>query len=261
MDKRVVKAKKFLGQHFLSDHSIAESIVNALECKNSSVAIEVGPGMGVLTSYLLERDDITTYPIELDGESVEYLSRNYPQLEDRLIEGDFLKFDLNSLNAEKISIIGNFPYNISSQIYFKIIDNKDLVDESVGMIQKEVAERIVSTPGGRVGGILSILVQAYYDVEYLFTVAPDKFIPPPRVQSAVIRLKRNSVEKLDCDEKLFRIVVKTTFNLRRKTIRNSIKSIVGDITKISPELLAKRPEQLSVGEFVELTNQVTKSRE
>ena len=215
-----VRAKKALGQHFLTDQDIARRIVGALQ---GSPVLEVGPGMGVLTQYL---DNTNLKVIEIDKESVVYLRKHFPELGDGLIEGDFLKMDLGNVFPGQFSIIGNFPYNISSQIFFKIIDNRDLVPEVVCMIQKEVAERIAEKPGTKTYGILSVFLQAWYDIEYLFTVGSGAFNPPPKVQSAVIRLTRNSRTSLGCDEKLFKTVVKTAFGQRRKTLRNSLKPLL-----------------------------------
>lgn len=248
----MIKAKKGLGQHFLKDKNIAQQIVNSLSGNNIPV-LEVGPGMGVLTELLLQRSDITTYAVEIDRESIAYLRRQFPELQARLIEGDFLQMDLSTLFPSSFAVIGNFPYNISSQIFFKILDNRNKIPEVAGMVQKEVAERIACPPGSKTYGILSVLLQAYYNIEYLFTVHEHVFAPPPKVKSGVIRLRRNEVNSLDCDEKLFRSVVKTTFNQRRKTIRNSLKPLLGDKNLPDHPLLAKRPEQLSVAEFVELT--------
>ena len=218
-----VRAKKALGQHFLTDQSIAKNIVGALEGRQ---ALEVGPGMGVLTQYLLPRPELALKVVEIDGESVVYLRKHYPKLGDNLIEGDFLKMDLDDIFEGEYSVIGNFPYNISSQIFFKILEHRDRIPEVVCMIQKEVAERIAEKPGTKTYGILSVFLQAWYDIEYLFTVGSGAFNPPPKVQSAVIRLTRNSRTSLGCDEKLFRTVVKTAFGQRRKTLRNSLKPLL-----------------------------------
>lgn len=249
----MIKPKKSLGQHFLTDENTAKRIVDALQSNGNLV--EVGPGKGVLTKYLLDRKELNTYFIEMDHESVEYLHELYPNAKDQVIRADFLKFDLTSLfGDQKFNIIGNFPYNISSQIFFKLLDYRNQVDECVGMIQKEVGERIAAGPGTKKRGILSVLLQAFYDIEYLFTVHEGVFFPPPKVKSAVLRLKRNDVKQLDCDERLFVRVVKTGFNQRRKTLRNSLKSF--QITDLD-ELLCKRAEQLEVEDFVTLTNKVT----
>ncbi len=254
-----VRAKKHLGQHFLVDLSIAERIAQSLAATVARDVLEIGPGTGVLTQFLLKRDDINLYAAEVDGESVEYLKQNMPQLTPNLMFGDFLRMDLSKIFPDKFCVIGNFPYNISSQIFFKILDYKNSVPEVVCMLQKEVAERLAEKPGTKTYGILSVLLQAYYDIEYLFTVHENVFAPPPKVKSAVIRLVRNNVEALDCDEKLFKQVVKTTFNQRRKTIRNSLKPLLGDV-KLEHALLDLRPERLGVAEFVELTNAVAKVR-
>jgi len=246
-----VKAKKSLGQHFLKDQNIARKIVSSLTADGIDMVLEIGPGMGVLTKYLLENKAYTVQVVEIDHESVEYLESNYPELSGRIISGDFLAMDLKTLSDKPFAVIGNFPYNISSQIFFKILECRNFIPETVGMIQKEVAQRIAAPPGSKTYGILSVLLQAFFDIEYLFTVSPQVFAPPPKVQSAVIRLKRNNTASLGCDEKLFFTVVKTAFNQRRKTIHNSLKSI--NHNPEPHELLQKRPEQLSVAEFVELT--------
>ncbi len=289
-----VRAKKSLGQHFLTDQDIARRIVDALQ---GSPVLEVGPGMGVLTKYLIPQlagqalepgrvhsrfaaaeyglsstpapatevteQSPTVSPrlkaIEIDKESVAYLKKHFPELGDGLIEGDFLKMDLQGLFPGQFSIIGNFPYNISSQIFFKIIDNRDLVPEVVCMIQKEVAERIAEKPGTKTYGILSVFLQAWYDIEYLFTVGSGAFNPPPKVQSAVIRLTRNSRTELGCDEKLFKTIVKTAFGQRRKTLRNSLKPIYADRSLSGAEgpVFDLRPERLSVEDFIDLTLRLT----
>lgn len=252
-----VRAKKALGQHFLKDQEIAFRITDSLTVQSGTTmpVIEVGPGTGVLTQYLVQRKDIDLRLAEIDHESVEYLRLHYPQLGDRLVYGDFLKMDLGSMFAGRdFCVIGNFPYNISSQIFFRILDYKDSVPQVVGMIQKEVAERIACGPGSKVYGILSVLLQAWYDIEYLFTVPEHVFLPPPKVKSAVIRLKRNGRTSLGCDESLFRQIVKATFNQRRKTLRNSLRAMSGGKDLPENPMLQKRPEQLSVEDFVELTN-------
>lgn len=251
-----VRPKKHLGQHFLTDQTIAQNIAESLKAEKCSSVLEVGCGTGVLTRYLLERDDITLYGSEVDRESIEYLNRHYPAFSPRLMADDFLKMDLPALFPGGVSIIGNFPYNISSQIFFKILDNRDLVPEAVGMIQREVALRIAEKPGTREYGILSVFLQAFYDIEYLFTVSEGVFNPPPKVKSAVIRLTRNDKSELGCDEALFRRVVKATFNQRRKTIRNSLKASFGDLGGQEHRFFTLRPERLGVAEFVELTNWV-----
>lgn len=252
-----VRAKKSLGQHFLIDKNIARDIVNSLKATNVSKILEIGPGMGVLTNFLLENENYETYVIEIDHESVDYLHKHFPQLKDRIIEGDFLKIDLAAGFSDKpFALIGNLPYNISSQIFFKVLENKELVPEIVCMLQKEVAKRICSGPGSKVYGILSVFLQAWYNVEYLIDVPEYVFDPPPKVQSAVIRLTANGRTDLGCDEKLFFKVVKTAFNQRRKMLRNSIKSFSPRIEELDAVLLTRRPEQLSVSEFVELTNNI-----
>ena len=248
-----VRAKKHLGQHFLKDLGIARDIAHSLSLNNYSKLLEVGPGMGVLTQFLIPLD-IETFVIEIDKESVSYLKKHYPELDNHLIEGDFLKLPLQEIFKEPIAIIGNFPYNISSQILFKAIDHKDLIPEIVGMFQKEVAERVVSPPGSKKYGITSVLLQCYYDAEYLFTVDETVFDPPPKVKSAVIRLKRNDRDKLDCDEKKFIQVVKTAFGQRRKTLRNALKSLNLVDENTASHYLSLRAEQLSVEDFMNLTS-------
>ena len=258
-----VRAKKALGQHFLTDLNIARKICDSLTERaegEPEAVLEVGCGMGVLTQYLLQRGDITTYGAEIDSESVEYLNAHYPEFTPRLIEGDFLKMDLRERFPEGVRVIGNFPYNISSQIFFKIIENRDLVPQCVGMIQKEVAVRIAEPPGSREYGILSVLLQAWYDIEYLFTVSEKVFNPPPKVKSAVIRLVRNGVAKLDCDEQLFIKVVKASFGQRRKMIRNSLKAVFGNFGGQEHRFFSMRAEQLSVADFVELTQWVDQNK-
>ncbi len=267
----MVRPKKHLGQHFLTDRSIARRIVGALEHGTGDTVLEIGPGKGILTEPLMEKD-IRLIPVELDPESVRYLVNKWPALQGLLIEEDFLKLNLGQVCTEPFHIIGNLPYNISSQIFFRILEYRDLVTSVVCMVQKEVADRITSPPGSREYGILSVLLGAYFDMEQLFTVKPGSFFPPPRVNSGVIRLTRNRTVKLPCSESLFFSVVKTVFNQRRKMIRNSIKSILlnldgdsGPLPKypeepgVSPgefELLRKRPEELGVPEFIELTRWV-----
>ena len=253
---RLVKPKKALGQHFLKDLQIAQRISDTLSDYKDLPVLEIGPGMGVLTQYLLTAGhDLTV--VELDMESVDYLEQNFPALEGRILAEDFLRLDLAKLFPGQFCVIGNYPYNISSQIFFKMLDNKDIIPCCTGMIQKEVAERIAAGPGSKTYGILSVLIQAWYKVEYLFTVSEHVFNPPPKVKSAVIRMTRNEVQELGCDEKLFKQVVKTTFNQRRKTLRNSIKPILGkDCPLTEDSLFNKRPEQLSVEEFIDLTNKV-----
>ena len=254
-----VRAKKALGQHFLTDLNIARKIAEALSGGSAEApadTLEVGCGMGVLTQFLLRRDDLVTWGAEIDTESVEYLHAHYPDFTPRLIEGDFLKLDLRERFPGRLRIIGNFPYNISSQIFFKVLENRDLVPECVGMIQKEVAVRIAEPPGSKEYGILSVLLQAWYDIEYLFTVNETVFSPPPKVKSAVIRLRRNGVERLDCDEALFVKVVKASFGQRRKMLRNSLKAVFGDFGGEEHPFFTRRAETLSVAEFVELTRWV-----
>ena len=267
-----VRAKKALGQHFLTDQKVARAIVDALgsTCPaptgHPMPTLEVGPGMGVLTQYLLEREDIDLRLIEIDSESVEYLLTHFQGMEGRLMEGDFLRLKLEKIFPSAFAIIGNFPYNISSQIFFKVLDYKDQIPEVVGMVQKEVAERIAEKPGSKTYGILSVLLQAWYDIEYLFTVGSGCFAPPPKVESAVIRLTRNGRTSLGCDEALFKTVVKTAFGQRRKMMRNPLKPLAA--AKASREgwtqeqlsaflaqpVFSQRPEKLSVEDFVALTN-------
>ena len=252
-----VRAKKSLGQHFLKDEGIARRIADSLELSERTPVLEIGPGMGVLTKYLINNPNADFTVVEIDKESVAYLNENYPEL--RVIDGDFLKMRLDQVYPDGLCVIGNFPYNISSQIFFKVLEYRDLVPQVVGMIQKEVAERLAEPPGSRTYGILSVLLQAYYDIEYLFTVDENVFAPPPKVKSAVIRLKRNSRKSLDCDEKLFFTVVKTAFNQRRKQLRNSLKPLLPKKDdEAEPKILDYRPEQLGVEDFVELTNDVAR---
>ena len=254
---QAVRPKKALGQHFLTDQSVAQAIVASLQSRGP--VLEVGPGTGVLTKYLLQDPDIELKVVELDSESVRYLLEHYPKLAPGLYEADFLKLDLKKLFPGHFAVIGNFPYNISSQIFFKVLDYREQVPEVVCMIQKEVAERMAAGSGSKTYGILSVLMQAWYDIEYLFTVGEGAFLPPPKVKSAVIRLTRNDRSSLPCDEDLFKRVVKTTFNQRRKTIRNSLKPILATLPKLPDFIpyLDARPEQLSVEEFVELTQSLS----
>jgi 16S rRNA (adenine1518-N6/adenine1519-N6)-dimethyltransferase len=247
-----VVAKKKLGQHFLTDIDIAKKIVNSLT-SNVSTIVEVGPGMGVLTQYLIQLPEKTIQLIEIDEESVKYLLEKFPHVKNNLHCVDFLKYDLTALTKNSFALIGNFPYNISSQILFKVLAYKNQIPEVVGMFQKEVAQRIASKPGKKDYGILSVLLQAFYDIEYLFTVDENVFNPPPKVKSGVLRLCRNNKKELECDESQFKIVVKTAFNQRRKTLRNSLKalSFKDDFRKES--IFDKRPEQLSVNEFIYIT--------
>lgn len=281
----LVRPKKALGQHFLTDLSVAQKIADALVVESETVGgavpeagaepadsataampvLEIGPGMGVLSQYLLGREDIDLRMIEIDRESVDYLLTHFPKAPGRVIEGDFLKMDLKYFFPGTFAVIGNFPYNISSQIFFRIIDHKDSIPQVVCMIQKEVAERIAEQPGSKTYGILSVLLQAWYNIEYLFTVGEGAFNPPPKVKSAVIRLRRNSRTELGCDEKLFKTIVKTGFNQRRKTLRNSLKPLIADkaareawTPEQSAEFLSNpvfelRPERLSVEDFIALT--------
>ena len=254
--RTTVKPKKSLGQHFLKDFDIARQIADTVSAYKGMPVLEVGPGMGVLTQFLLEAgQDLTV--VELDRESVEYLNEHFPQLQGRIIGEDFLKLDLATLFPGQFCVIGNYPYNISSQIFFKVADYKDRIPCCSGMIQKEVAERMAAAPGSKTYGILSVLLQAWYDIEYLLTVPEHVFNPPPKVKSAVIRMTRNSTTQLGCDETLFKRVVKTGFNQRRKTLRNSLKPLLGKENEIFDDpIFDKRPEQLSVQQFIELTNRI-----
>ena len=248
-----VKAKKHLGQHFLNDENIAQKIADTLTLKGYKTVLEIGPGMGVLTKYLLKKD-VETHVIEIDTESVDYLKNNYLNLASRVIEQDFLKYDLNTVfKGKPFAIIGNFPYNISTQIVFKTLEMRDQVPEFSGMFQKEVAQRICSKEGSKVYGILSVLTQAFYDAEYLFTVPPHVFNPPPKVDSGVLRLTRKEKYNLDCDENMLFKVVKTAFQQRRKTLRNSLKTFNLSNNLREDVIFGKRPEQLSVAQFIELT--------
>ena len=258
-----VKAKKHLGQHFLADANIARKIVESLRLPNGvTEVLEIGPGMGVLTGTLLQNPAYRTSVVEIDRDSVAYLGKHFPTLEGRIHSQDFLKMNLGQLyNEQPISIIGNFPYNISSQIYFQVLAHRGQVREVVGMIQKEVADRLAEGPGSKTYGILSVLLQAYYTIDYLFTVPPHVFNPPPKVQSAVIRLTRNTTEKLDCDEVLFFKVVKQAFSTRRKTLRNALKPFGMSPESTTDALFDKRAEQLSVADFVGLTRHVERERQ
>ena len=263
-----IHPKKSLGQHFLKDESIAVQIVAAL-CPavvpkaygfvDTFPVLEVGPGKGILTQFLLERSDVDLRAVELDREAAAYLSGRFPALCGRLVQGDFLKVDLAEIFSGAFLLIGNFPYNISSQIFFKVLDHRDTIPVVVGMVQKEVAERLVAPPGSKTYGILSVLLQAWYHMEYLFTVPEHVFVPPPKVQSGVVRLIRNDRAALPCSELLFKKIVKATFNQRRKAIRNSIKQVTGGALLPDHPLLALRPEQLGVQEFIELTQFVTQA--
>lgn len=251
-----VKPKKFLGQHFLKDLDIARRIADTVKDYGEMPILEIGPGTGVLTQFLLSAGhDLTV--VEIDRESVAYLRAHFPALDGRILEEDFLKLPLDRIFPDRFCVIGNYPYNISSQIFFKVLDYKDRIPCCSGMIQKEVAERMASGPGNKDYGILSVLMQAWYDIEYLFTVSEQVFDPPPKVKSAVIRMTRNRVTDLGCSERLFKQVVKTSFNQRRKTLRNSLKPLLGkDCPLLENELFDKRPEQLSVEQFVALTRDI-----
>ena len=257
---RQVRPKKNLGQHFLTDLTIARRIADTVDACPDLPVLEVGPGMGVMTQYLVEKPRQLRV-VEIDAESVKYLQEKYGW-EETIIQGDFLRMDLHQLfDGRQFVLTGNYPYDISSQIFFKMLDNRDLIPCCTGMIQHEVAQRLAATPGNKQYGILSVLVQAWYNVEYLFTVPPTVFNPPPKVQSAVIRMTRNSVSTLGCDEQLFRTVVKTTFNQRRKMLRVSLRQMLpadAPIFDTHADQLTRRPEQLSIQEFVELTNDVEK---
>lgn len=270
-----VRAKKSLGQHFLTDLSIARRIAESLQPEGAAQGspadvLEIGPGMGVLSQFLMERDDISLKMVEIDKESVDYLLLNFPKADGALIQADFLKIDLKQFFRKEFCVIGNFPYNISSQIFFKILDHKDDIPQVVCMIQKEVAERIAEGPGSKVYGILSVLLQAWYDIEYIITVGEGAFNPPPKVKSAVIRLKRNSRKELGCEESLFKTVVKTGFNQRRKTLRNSLKPLITAKSEnegwdeatyarfVSDPVFDMRPEKLGVEDFISLTSRFSR---
>jgi len=253
-----VRPKKSLGQHFLTDQSIAQRIVEQLSPDVESV-IEVGAGTGVLTQYLVHNILEKFHVIEIDKESIAYLETHFPMLGERLIQGDFLRFDLNQLGKQKIAVIGNFPYNISSQIFFQVLKHKEIVVEVVGMVQKEMAERMAAKEGNKTYGILSVLMQAWYDIDYLFTVHENVFNPPPKVKSAVIKMRRNATTDLGCDEKMFVSIVKQAFNQRRKTMRNSLRPMLSPAI-IENEIFNQRPEQLSVQDFIGLTNLITSNQ-
>jgi len=256
-----VRAKKHLGQHFLTDKNAAAKIVNALKSAGRfKTVLEVAPGMGVLSDFLLSNTDLETWLIDIDEESIQYLKSKYPALGERLILGDFLNLNFKELFNDKLAIIGNFPYNISSQILFKILEERQQVVEVVGMFQKEVAQRCVAQPGTKEYGILSVFLQAYYNLTYLFTVKAGSFNPPPKVLSGVIRLERNEVEKLDCDEKLFWQIVKAGFNQRRKTLRNALSALINKEKMIDNPFLDLRAERLSVKDYVDLTNSISQTR-
>ncbi len=253
-----VRAKKHLGQHFLNDKNAAKRIADALDPSlGFTQVLEVGPGMGVLSDFLLKKSDYETFLIDIDDESIEFLQDKYPQLGPRLIHGDFLTLDFSKYFGDKIAVIGNYPYNISSQILFKILEERDRVIQMAGMFQKEVAERCVAKPGSKEYGILSVFLQAYYKVEYLFTVKAGAFNPPPKVLSGVMRMTRNTTKELDCDEKLFWKVVKAGFNQRRKTLRNALSGVVPKENMSDNPLYELRAERLTVSDFVELTNEIT----
>jgi 16S rRNA (adenine1518-N6/adenine1519-N6)-dimethyltransferase len=257
----LVRAKKHLGQHFLTDKNIAAKIVDSLRPENKyTQVLEVGPGMGILSDFLLQKTEYEVSLIDIDEESYLFLKKKYPKLGDRLINADFLELDFQQTFNGPLGIIGNFPYNISSQILFKVLDNRQQVVEVVGMFQKEVAERCSSKPGSKDYGILSVFLQAYYKVEYLFTVKAGVFNPPPKVLSAVIRLTRNETAQLDCDEKLFWQVVKAGFNQRRKTLRNAVSSLINKEKMTEEPMLDLRAERLSVADFVKLTQQISANR-
>ena len=257
----LVRAKKHLGQHFLTDKNIAAKIVDSLRPANRyTQVLEVGPGMGILSDFLLQKPEYQTYLIDIDTESYLFLQKKYPQLAERLINADFLEMDFSSVFSGPFAIIGNFPYNISSQILFKVLDSRQQVVEVVGMFQKEVAERCTAKAGSKEYGILSVFLQAYYKVEYLFTVKAGVFNPPPKVLSAVIRLTRNEVEQLPCDEKLFWQVVKAGFNQRRKTLRNALSALINKEAMANEAMLDLRAERLTVNDFVALTNKITETR-
>ena len=261
---RTVKPKKFLGQHFLTDLSIAQRIADTVDACPDLPVLEVGPGMGVMTQFLMQKPRPLKV-VELDYESVDYLRRTWPQMEENIIEDDFLKMHLDrTFEGKPFVLTGNYPYNISSQIFFKMLDNKDYIPCCTGMIQKEVADRICAKPGSKAYGILSILIQAWYTPEYLFTVEPNVFNPPPKVRSAVIRMTRNDTQSLGCDEALFKRIVKTTFNQRRKTLRNNIRPLLNELAPeadhsafLADSLFNLRPEQLSLQQFIALTREVS----
>lgn len=257
MEQRRVYPKKNLGQHFLKDNAIARKIADTLTGSGYETVLEIGPGMGMLTGYLLEKGFSDFHVIEIDKESVHYLKSHFDDLD--IITGDFLSLDIDSFFPDKMAIIGNFPYNISTQIFFKVLKHRDKVIEIAGMLQKEVAERICAGPGSKTYGILSVLLQAFYKTEYLFSVSEHVFSPPPKVKSGVIRLIRNDVKNLNCDEILFIRVVKTCFNQRRKILRNSVRAVF-DLMRDDYHEFGLRPEQLSVGQFVQLTNWIDENR-
>ena len=256
-----VKAKKHLGQHFLKDASICQRIVDSIPLEKTQNVLEIGPGTGALTKWLQEEKKIESlFLMDVDQESIAYLNQAYPELKERILFADFLNYNIDEfLENESFNVVGNFPYNISSQILFRCLEFKDRIPEIVGMFQREVAKRIAQGPGNKQYGILSVFMQAYYEIEYLFTVDEDVFDPPPKVKSGVIRCVRNSRRSLPCDEKLFKTVVKTAFNQRRKTMRNSLKSLLG-ATILPEKFSGERPEQCSVEDFIELTNLIEANR-
>ena len=257
MQIKQVRPKKSLGQHFLTDLHIAKEIADTVDHCPDIPILEIGPGMGVLTQFLAKKSRELKV-VELDREAVAYLKTNFTQLGDNIIEHDFLDLNLKeTFDGRQFVLTGNYPYNISSQIFFKMLDYKDLIPCCTGMIQKEVAERLAANPGGKTYGVLSVLIQAWYDVDYLFTVHEHVFNPPPKVKSAVVRLRRNSKESMGCDEQLFRRIVKTVFTMRRKMLRNGMKQIIGaDHPMLQDPIFTKRPEQLSVNDYIHLTNRV-----
>lgn len=259
-DNGYVRPKKFLGQHFLTDLSIARRIADTVDACPDIPVLEVGPGMGVLTQFLMQKPRPLKV-VEIDRESVPYLKEHFPTLADNVVEADFLTMDLPALFEGKPFVLtGNYPYNISSQIFFKMLENKSLIPCCTGMIQKEVAERLAAAPGSKTYGVLSVLVQAWYDVEYLFTVDESVFNPPPKVKSAVVRITRNQRTELGCDERLFRRIVKTVFTMRRKMMRNGMKQILGSChPMLDDPLFTRRPEQVSVEEYIDLTNRITQN--
>jgi 16S rRNA (adenine1518-N6/adenine1519-N6)-dimethyltransferase len=253
-----VYPKKSLGQHFLKDKTTARRIADSLTGKGYNTVLEIGPGMGMLTGYLLDRGFNDFRVIEIDNESVYYIKKHFPEL-NNVIAGDFLSLDIDRFFTDKMAVIGNFPYNISTQIFFKVLKHREKVVEIAGMLQKEVAERICAGPGSKTYGILSVLLQAFYDTEYLFTVPENVFSPPPKVKSGVIRLIRNNIKNLGCDEVLFFRVVKSCFNQRRKTLRNSVRAAF-DLMRDDYQEFGLRPEQLSVDQFVQLTRWIDENR-
>ncbi|MEO6883239.1 MAG: 16S rRNA (adenine(1518)-N(6)/adenine(1519)-N(6))-dimethyltransferase RsmA [Bacteroidia bacterium] len=255
-----VKAKKHLGQHFLKDENIAHKIVNSLSGEGYTNVLEIGPGMGVLTQFLFQEKKFETSIIDIDRESIDFLKKKFPSFEKKILEGDFLQLDLKMLFSDSFAVIGNFPYNISSQILFKVLENRNQVVETVGMFQKEVAERIAAKTRTKAYGILSVLVQAFFDVDYLFTVNENVFNPPPKVKSAVIRLRRKANFQLGCDEKLFFDVVKTGFNQRRKMLRNGLSKFTFSEENKTHKYFTQRAEELSVAEFSEITNWISASK-